>query len=268
VSYRLDIYWLATQALKRATLGASALHQGVWLGLLDGPALQAATARYYATPGRYTGAYHNEAGFLGWEGALIERHFGACRTVLVGAAGGGREVVALSRRGVAVDAFDCSPTLVAAAQRVLAAQGLSASIRLAPPDGVPDGLGTYDGVILGWGAYSHVVGRPARVELLRALAARLRPGGPLLFSFQTRPGAPAAQRSFQWIRATARAVRAIRRSDAPLELGDTLPAYFAHKFTQPEIEAEAAAAGLAVEHFRELEYGAALARVAPGNGSP
>jgi len=142
------------------------------------------------------------------------------------------------------------------------AQGLSANIRLAPPDVVPDGLGTYDGVILGWGAYSHVVGRPARVELLRALAAHLRPGGPLLFSFQTRPGHPAAQRSFQWIRATARAVRAIRRSGAPLELGDTLPAYFAHRFTQPEIEADAAAAGLAVDDFRELEYGAALARVA------
>lgn len=259
---RIDVYWVASQTLKRAIIGASALHQGIWLGLLDGPGLQAATERYYATPGRYTGAYHNEAGFLGWEGALIERYFGACRTVLVGAAGGGREVLALARRGVAVDAFDCSPTLVATAQRVLAAQGLSATIRLAPPDVVPDGLGTYDGVILGWGAYSHVVGRAARVALLRALAAHLRPAGPLLFSFQTRPGDPAAQRSFEWIRATARAVRVARRSSATPELGDTLPGYFAHKFTRSEIEVEAAAAGLAIEHFRELEYGAALARVA------
>jgi hypothetical protein len=135
-------------------------------------------------------------------------------------------------------------------------------MQLVPPDALPDGLGIYDGVILGWGAYSHVAGRAARVRLLRALAGHLRPAGPLLFSFQTRPADPAAQRLFRWIQLTARVVRAARRSQAPLELGDTLPGYFAHRFTPPEIEEETAAAGLAVELFRELEYGAALTRAA------
>jgi SAM-dependent methyltransferase len=252
--------------MTRALLGVHALHQGLWLGLLDGDDLQAATARFYTSSRRYTGPYHNKAGLLGWEAALVERHFGGCRTVLVGAAGGGREVVALARRGVVVDAFDCSPTLVAAAERVLAEEGLTARIQLGPPDALPDGLGTYDGVILGWGAYSHVAGRPARVRLLRALASHLRSAGPLLFSFQTRPADPSAQRVFRWIHATARAVRVARRSQAPLELGDTLPDYFAHRFTRAEIEAEAAAAGLAVEHLGELEYGAALARPTVASG--
>jgi SAM-dependent methyltransferase len=244
-------------------VGVQALHQGLWLGLLDGPALQAATARFYASEGRYTSTYHNNAGFLGWEAALIDRHFGNCRTILVGAAGGGREVVALLRRGVTVDAFDCAPTLVASTERVLMEQGLKARIQLAPADVVPDGLGTYDGVILGCGAYSHVVGQPTRVRLLRALTRHLRPAGPLLFSFQTRPADPAAQRLHRWIHATARAVRAVRRSRASLELGDTLPGYFSHRFVRPEIEAEAAAAGLSIEHYGELEYGVALARAAP-----
>lgn len=269
VALRVDAFWLASRALTRVFLGVHALHQGLWLGLLDGPMLQDATERYYSANRRYAGPYHNKAGFLGWEGALIDRYFGGCRTILVGAAGGGREVIALVRRGIAVDAFDCSPTLVARAERVLAEEGLAARMQLAPPDALPDGLGTYDGVILGWGAYSHVPGREARVRLLRALASHLRPAGPLLFSFQTRPGAPAAQRMFQWIHGTARVVRGVRRSRTPLELGDTLPGYFAHKSTQAEIEGEAAAAGLAVEFRQELEYGAAIARVAaPTPGGP
>jgi hypothetical protein len=177
-------------------------------------------------------------------------------------------VVALARRGIAVDAFECSPTLVAAAEGFLREEGLTARVQLAPPDALPDGLGTYDGVILGWGGYSHVAGRPARVRLLQALASHLRPAGPLLFSFQTRPADPSDQRVFRWIYATARAVRAARRSRAPLELGDTLPNYFAHRFTRAEIEAEAALAGLAMEHVGELEYGAALARSPATGGVP
>jgi hypothetical protein len=72
---------------------------------------------------------------------------------------------------------------------------------------------------------------------------------------------------FRWIYATARAVRVARRSRAPLELGDTLPDYFAHRFTRVEIQVEAAAAaGLSVEHLAELEYGAALVRPAVASG--
>jgi 2-polyprenyl-3-methyl-5-hydroxy-6-metoxy-1,4-benzoquinol methylase len=252
--------------MMRALFGMHAVHQGLWLGLLEGTELQAVTAHYYAASRQYTGAAHNTSGLLGWETALVERHFAGCRTVLVGAAGGGREVVALARRGIAVDAFECSPVLLATAERVLREEGLTARVRLAPPDTLPDGLGTYDGVILGWGAYTHVAGRQARVRLLRDLAGHLRSGGPLLFSFQTRTSHAAAQRTFRWVYGVARAVRAARRSRAPLELGDVLPGYFAHRFTGAEVEAEAGAAGLLVEQRLEWEYGAILARVGPTAG--
>jgi SAM-dependent methyltransferase len=265
---RVGAFQVANRALTRALLGTQALHQGLWLGFLDGAALQAATARFYGSSFRYRGAYHNRAGLFGWEASIIERHFGGCPTVLVGAAGGGREVVALARRGIAVDAFECSPTLMAAAEELLREEGLTARVRLAPPETLPDGLGTYDGAILGWGGYSHVAGRSARVRLLRAIARHLRPGGPLLFSFQTRPSDPSDQRMYRWIYATARAVRAARRSRSPLELGDTLPGYFAHRFTRAEIEEEAVLAELAVEHVGELEYGAALARPPVMGGVP
>jgi hypothetical protein len=238
-----------------------ALHQGFWLGLLEDEALQATITRYYTSHRRYTGPDHNTAGLLGWESALVDRHLAGCRTVLVGAAGGGREVVALARRGVAVDAFDCTPALVATAKQVLAAEGITAPVYLAPPDGMPSGLGTYDGVILGWGAYSHIAGRPARVRLLRDLASHLRKGGPLLVSLQTRPADPSAQRMFRWICAAARTIRAIRRSHAPVELGDNIHGCFAHRFTRTEIETEVAAAGLRLVHFEEREFGAVVARL-------
>lgn len=249
--------------MTRALLAVQALHQGLWLGLLEGEALQATITRYYTSHRLYTAPGHNTAGLFGWESALVERHLTGCRTVLIGAAGGGREMVALARRGITVEAFDCTPALVATAKQVLAAEGITAPVSLAPPGGLPGGLGKYDSVILGWGAYSHIAGRLARVRLLRGLASHLRAGGPLLLSFQTRPADPSDQRVFRWIHAAARTVRAVRRSQAPVELGDYLHRCFAHRFTRAEIEAEVGAAGLRLEHFEEWEFGAVVARRAP-----
>jgi SAM-dependent methyltransferase len=261
VSLRVRLFWLAHRAVTRSLLALQAVHQGLWLGLLEGADLHAATARFYRLDARrYGGLEHDTGGLLGWEADLLLPHLRGCRSVLVGAAGGGRELLALAGLGFAVEGFDCAPALVEAAERLLRSAGVVAPVRLAAPDRLPEGLGTYDAVILGFGGYTHVATRAARIALLQGLARHLRPGGPLVVTFQVRPREPRGQRVYRWTWGTARLVRALRRSRIPVELGDVLPGYFAHRFSRAEIEAELAAAGLALVHYADREYGAAVAR--------
>src|SRR4029079_4693901 len=61
---------------------------------------------------------------------------------------------------------------------------------LEDPEGAAVFLGAgppFDAVVLGWGSFSHVMPRAARLALLRALRA-LAPKAPVLLSFALEPG--------------------------------------------------------------------------------
>ena len=244
--------------LDRIVKGLAMVHQGVWLGMLDRAALNDVTRRVYGSGSLYLATDYNESGLRAWETALIDRYFGRCRSVLVGAAGCGREAIVLCQRGMAVDAFECSEQLVEQGRRLLAAHGLRVAFFLSRPDEVPDALGTYDGLIMGWGGYTHIVGRPARVALLRALRAHVRANGPLMVSFVSREQAPRS-RLYRGIATIARAIRWLRRSREPIELGDALPHGFSHRFTKDEIESELREGGFRPTFFSDVDYGVAVA---------
>ena len=57
------------------------------------------------------------------------------------------------------------------------------------PDSVPGGPPDYDGLIVGWGAYTHIPTRVRRVAFLQALKQRSVSGSPLMLSFFTRDDA-------------------------------------------------------------------------------
>lgn len=224
----------------------AAIHQGLWLGLLDRAALQQVTAAAYASSPTYADTRHNLSGLEDWERRAVDRYFGGCRSVLVGGAGGGREVVALSRRGIRADAFDPSPNLMRSCVELLKVEGIRAEAVVSPPDQVPQSFGVYDGLIVGWVAYTHIVGRDARIEFLRQFRRHVRSGGPILLSFWFREG---EERQLRWIRGIARSLRRLRRSRDPVEMGDVLVRFFAHRFTEDEIRRELEAAGFRVEYF-------------------
>ena len=61
---------------------------------------------------------HNVSGLLPWEEPVLERYFAECQSVLVAAAGAGREVVSLSEQVTRVDAFDCVEALIVKGKRL------------------------------------------------------------------------------------------------------------------------------------------------------
>jgi hypothetical protein len=236
---------------------AHAVYKGIWLGALDDDQLAAITQIYYAEQGsEWRHARWTELGLKDWERDVVARYFSGRATVLLGCAGGGREAFALARQGFRVSAFDCSPTLVAAAREYASTSGLPVDFVFAAPDHVPD-LGTHDGAIVGWGGYMHVIGRERRIAFLKRFRAHLGAGAPLLVSFYVRDERNRA------LAATAAIGSAVRRARGkrPVEVGDELrPRFFRRTFTRADIEREFTAAGFALAEFSaEREYAVGIA---------
>lgn len=256
---------LASARLPRALeRGSRGLLAGAWLGLLTDDELRALDERYYDSEGLYRTREWNERGLFGWERALVAAHFERDGRVLVLGSGGGREVLALLEDGFDALGYEPHPALAAYARDLLAERGHDGRVHAAPPGELPRDAPEADGLVVGWGAYSLVRGRDARVRMLAAAGERLRAGAPVLLScFETtRHG-----RELRTTRAIANALRRAR-GRAPLELGDTLAPNLVHVFTATELAGELAAAGLELaEHRRvgeadpSVTYAALVARV-------
>jgi hypothetical protein len=239
------------------TGGIKSVHEGLWLGLLDHRHVQVITDERYESWRTYGSDDYNLSGLMPWEESALDRFFVGCRSLLVGAAGGGREVLALARRGYEVTAFDCSSHLLDRCRRLAADEGLTVSAAVSPPDRVPEGVGRHHGAIVGWGGYMHIPGLTARVEFLGEIRSHLVPAGPLLLSFFS---SRQRSRSDRWVAGIARRVRRIRGSSDSVEVGDRLAGTFDHRFTEEEIESELESAGFEMVHFAHQPYGHAVGR--------
>ncbi len=130
-------------------------------------------------------------GLYAWETQWFERRLPSPpASILVGAAGAGREALALRELGYHVHAFEPSASAFRLCQRTIgpervdqasyrdlvaaALRGDSTPLRLGPET-------RFDAVLLGWGSFGHVLEPADRLELLRA-CDRVAPGGPVLLS--------------------------------------------------------------------------------------
>lgn len=234
------LYSGASSAWIRAGLLLQALFEGTWLGLLRRDDLHRVDERFYDRNAPYHSDAHNLRGLLPWEETALAEGFAPGGRLLVLGAGGGREVLALSRRGYDVVGYECNPALVAFADGFLPRQGCGGRVHHLPRDAAPPAPAEpFDGIILGWGAYMLIPGRAHRIDLLRRLRPMVRPGGPILLSFFTR-GADGPRVRIS--AAVANAIRAVLRRER-IERGDALSPNFVHYFTSREIGAELREAG-------------------------
>ena len=240
---RLRLFPLSKRLLARTHRLIEALHTGFWLGFLDPDRLNVIGSQHYEAAEMYQTPAYNLLGFLPWESDLMRDYFTECRSVLVAAACGGREMIALAKAGVQVEGFECNPVLVEKCTEFLAEAGVSGRILNAEPDQVPSGLQKYDGAIVGYGALAHIVGRTMRTNFLRDLKNHLHPRAPLMLSVGRRPEGALY---YKWIYQIARAIRFLRRSPDAIELGDDLLDCFTHRFVQSEIRSELQEAGFTV----------------------
>ncbi len=243
---------------KRTANAARAIHEGLWLGLLDPEHLTAANAAAYARWDRYRDADYNRSGLNDWERSAVTAYFPEGSTVLVPSAGAGRELIALDDLGYIATGFDPSPELVTIGRRLLAAGGHGATLIPAPPDRVPPGLqGPFDAILMGWGGYVHIRGRSARTAFLAQLRSLVHEGAPMLLSFFLRA---ADDRHFATVHRIATGVRSLRRSNDRPDLGDTVAGTFDHYATWHEITDELAAGGFEIITSSDAPYPHVVAR--------
>jgi hypothetical protein len=146
--------------------------------------------------------------------------------------------------------------LAASCRSLLVGQAVEVQVLEAAPDAVPDGLASYDGAIIGWGAYMHIPGRARRIAFLGQLRRHIRPGGPLLVSYFARR---VDGRAFRSKAAIARVIRRLRFSSEPVEIGDSLDRTFDHWFTESDIRSELEQAGFETVSTAADPYGHAVA---------
>jgi hypothetical protein len=130
-------------------------------------------------------------GLYEWEQQWFERRLPAPpASVLIGAAGAGREASVLRELGYQVHAFEPSASAFKLCQTKVGSElvdqasyedliatvlrGENSRLRLASE-------ARFDAVLLGWGSFGHVLQRADRLELLRA-CAQIAPHGPILLS--------------------------------------------------------------------------------------
>jgi len=130
-------------------------------------------------------------GLYAWEAEWFERRLPPPpASILIGAAGAGREASALRELGYRVHAFEPSSSASGLCKLTLGSEfvdqatyrefvatvlrGQDTRLRLAAE-------ASFDAVLLGWGSFGHVLRQADRLELLRA-CDRIAPAGPILLS--------------------------------------------------------------------------------------
>lgn len=250
-------YLASRRWFERSLALQRAVFDGVSLGLLDPDDLAAVSDEFHATGTECRRRDHNHGGLFRWEEAVLAERFTATTRLVVLAAGAGREVIALARRGIAVDGYEPDPGLRRLGHDLIVELGLDTTIADADPSVVPTFHHAYDGAIVGWGAYSLMTPSAVRIEFLTELVGRLPADAPVLVSAMTRP---ARHGYLSAVCRTASVLRRVRRRESP-ELGDTLQPNLTHLFSIEELVGELRSAGLHVVDAGNGDYGWAVGSV-------
>jgi hypothetical protein len=222
-----------------------AVLSGLWLGVMGEKSLDLYNELHYNNSEKYADDNYNLSGLFEWEKESIKKYFSKAKNILLLAAGGGRETVALIRMGYNVDSYECNKKLVEYGNVFLQRYTKDYKIKYLQKDSVPDLIMKYDGIIIGWGAYSHIRGSRNRIAFLEKLQPFLNKDAPLMISFLTKEEKGRQEKITKKISDFFRLLRYKEK----IEPGDRLQASFVHYFTKQEIINE-----LIQSNYRELDY--------------
>ncbi|MEA1886972.1 MAG: SAM-dependent methyltransferase [Bacteroidota bacterium] len=248
---------LSLQCMAKVYHFMNAVMTGFWLGVMGDKSLDQADDLHYKRSSKYIDDSYNRSGLFRWEKVAIEKYFSKARAILLLAAGGGRETYALSKMGFEVDSYECNKALVEYGNQFLQRNVIKARIEYLPRDAVPAEVKKFDGVIVGWGAYTHIRGKKNRISFLEKLKSFLRNEAPLMVSFL-------------YIEERTRQDRIVNKVSNFLkifskkgkrETGDWLQSGFVHYFTEEEIKNELIEAGYRVIGFNSVDYGCIVATI-------
>lgn len=255
----IKIFVLSGVVLQKLSDLFRACFAGFWLGILKRETIDLANMFVYDKMDMYRKDEYNRSGLFRWEEKMVDKYFKGCKSLLVAGAGGGREVLALSRLGYDVDGFECNRDLVERVNEFLKKEGLNSNIQLVPPNQCPDSTRIYDGLIIGWGVYMHIQGREQRISFLKKLRSQTRAMAPILLSFYFRSESPLY---FRIVATIGNVIRLVLGRDC-LETGDTFLYIsdfnqYIHCFAKDEIDSELHEGGFQLDSCCTEEYGHAI----------
>jgi hypothetical protein len=238
--------------------GLQVLFEGFWMGLLPESVYDVISEKSYGEGTSYTNPSYLDLGLHFWEDLAVRTYFPHGSRVIVAAAGGGRELIALERRGFQAAGFECSHAMVEAGKRALAQRGIAATLDWAPPSVVPPMKGPFDALIVGWNGYCYISPRARRLTFLKDLRGYLRPGSPVLVSTAIRHP---PSRVLEWTPRVANALRICTFRAPVFEPGDSFPGRPKLHFIRRQLERELKEAGYAITTFYVWGgYGAVVAK--------
>ncbi len=238
-----------------------ASYRGLWLGILSRKQLQAIDEEFHTRSKKeplynYYSKKFNRLGLWDWEKEALDDYFAGCRRLLVIGAGGGREILALKQLGYQVDGFEPHPDLVIVANELLQEEGHEATVNLMSRDQCPNTGTTYDGIIVGWQAYSFIQGRKHRISLLQQLWAQTQTQSPILLSFFYRGH---HDRRYNVAALVANLIRRVLRKE-PVEVGDWFLPEYAKFFTRDELNSELEEGGFSCVRYTTGAIGSAVGK--------
>jgi hypothetical protein len=248
---------LTFRFLMRVTDFLDAFSAGFWLGVMSEKSLDYSGELSHNRNKSYTDDKYNQSGLFEWEKPIIEKHFSNAKTILLIAAGGGREVLALSKMGFDVDAYECNSNLIEYGNTLLQKSNVNVKINYLPKNSVPGEINKYDGVIVGWGAYSLMNGSKNRLSFLSGLYPFLHKDTPLMISFLWMGE---RGRRDKIIKNVSNFFRIFGKRDKT-EPGDRLEPDFIHFFTEDEIKYEIAQSKYGIIDYNTADYGCVVAKI-------
>jgi hypothetical protein len=230
-------------------------HSGFWLGVMSEKSLEFSDELFYNRSMHYMDDKYNLSGLFEWEKVLINKHFSNLKSILLIAAGGGREALALIKMGYDVDSYECNASLIAYGNALLKKNQIDSVIKYLPRNTVPIDKKKYDGIIIGWGAYSLIQGSKKRHSFLTALQPFLNKTTPLMISFLW---VEKKSRKDKMIKDLSDFFRIFSKKDKT-ELGDRLVPDFIHYFDEEEIKGEIIQSNLKLIDYYSSDYGCIIA---------
>lgn len=256
-NWKVRAFNFSNRAVRRLYSLILAIHQGFWLGVYNKHTVDQLVNETYIDWASYHEDEYLHSGLWPWEKSIIDQYFQDCRSLLIGAAGGGREILSLVKMGYQVDAFDCSSALAQTALELIKLENITCNYQVSEPDHVPHSLGQYDGLIMGWTGYSHIYGRQARIHFLKEFRQHIPQGRPLFISFFAHgKNSP----MFNTIYYVAKTIRLFRLSSEKIEYGDTLVETYLRYFNQEEVEQELREGGFRMMFYSDRGFGHAVAQ--------
>ena len=253
--------------------GVSVVRDEMMLAFVAPEDRQAVTTAIYDRQSGYVpGGELFGLGLYEWERRLVATHPfpSPPARILLGGAGGGREVIPLRDMGYEVWAFEPSSELVRGGHDAVAADARSRLVEGDYSDLVALSHGKagrlagfagqrFDAVILGWGSLSYVYPRAKRLELLEAIRA-LAPDAPVILSFIPRLASAGENGKSAALRRTLRRVLPRAGAQNAIEGGEVFVPWggFACSLSTDEIRELARSAGYRTILIESEPYGHAL----------